>query len=76
MTAGKKETLMLVLAGIIPVTWLGLKFAPFYAQELITAFAMYVEVKSKYYDRLVHFARKRIFISKQWEGYFSLDHIR
>lgn len=44
MTAGKKETLMLVLAGIIPVTWLGLKFAPFYAQELITAFERFDEI--------------------------------
>lgn len=44
MTAGKKETLMLVLAGIIPVTWLGLKFAPFYDQGMITAFERFDEI--------------------------------
>ena len=44
MTAGKKETLMLVLAGIIPVTWLGLKFAPFYDQGMITAFEKYEKI--------------------------------
>lgn len=44
MTAGKKETLMLALAGIIPVTWLGLKFASFYDQGLITAFGSFDEI--------------------------------
>ena len=44
MTAGKKETLMLALAGIIPVTWLGLKFAPFYDQGLIIAFGSFDEI--------------------------------
>lgn len=44
MTAGKKETLMLALAGIIPVTWLGLKFAPFYDQGLIAAFGSFDEI--------------------------------
>ena len=32
MTAGKKETLLLAIAGIIPVTWVGQKFAPVYDQ--------------------------------------------
>lgn len=39
MTAGKKETLLFVLAGIIPVTWLGLKFAPYYDEGVISVFA-------------------------------------
>ena len=44
MTAGKKETLLLTIAGIIPITWLGLKFAPFYDQGLITAFGSFDEI--------------------------------
>ena len=44
MTAGKKETLMLVLAGIIPVTWLGLKFAPYYDEGVISVFARFDEI--------------------------------
>ena len=44
MTAGKKETLMLVLAGIIPVTWLGLKFAPYYDEGVISVFAKFDEI--------------------------------
>ncbi len=44
MTAGKKETLMFVLAGIIPVTWLGLKFAPYYDEGVISVFARFDEI--------------------------------
>lgn len=44
MTAGKKETLMFVLAGIIPVTWLGLKFAPYYDEGVISVFAGFDEI--------------------------------
>ena len=44
MTAGKKETLMFVLAGIIPVTWLGLKFAPYCDEGLISVFAKLDEI--------------------------------
>ena len=44
MTAGKKETLMLVLACIIPVTWLGLKFAPYYDEGVISVFARFDEI--------------------------------
>lgn len=44
MTAGKKETLMFVLAGIIPVTWLSLKFAPYYDEGVISVFARFDEI--------------------------------
>lgn len=44
MTADRKETLMLVLAGIIPVTWLGLKFAPYYDEGVISVFARFDEI--------------------------------
>ena len=44
MTAGKKETLTLALAGIIPVTWLGLKLAPYCDEGLISVFARLDEI--------------------------------
>lgn len=44
MTADRKETLMFVLAGIIPVTWLGLKFAPCYDEGVISVFARFDEI--------------------------------
>ena len=44
MTAGKKETLLLAIAGIIPVTWLGLKFAPYYSKGLITALGSFDQI--------------------------------
>lgn len=44
MTADRKETLMLVLAGITPVTWLSLKFAPYYDEGVISVFARFDEI--------------------------------
>ena len=44
MTAGRKETIIAGVAGIIPVTWLALKLAPYCEEGLFAAFARFDEI--------------------------------
>ena len=44
MTAGKKESIIAGVAGIIPVTWLALKLAPYCEEGLFAAFARFDEI--------------------------------
>ena len=47
MTAGRKETIIAGVAGIIPVTWLALKLAPYCEEGLFAAFARLDEIFDK-----------------------------
>ena len=47
MTAGKKESIIAGVAGIIPVTWLALKLAPYCEEGLFAAFARFDEIFDK-----------------------------
>ena len=47
MTAGRKETIIVGVAGIIPVTWLALKLAPYCEEGLFAAFARFDEIFDK-----------------------------
>ena len=47
MSAGRKETIIAGVAGIIPVTWLALKLAPYCEEGLFAAFARLDEILDK-----------------------------
>ena len=47
MSAGRKETIIAGVAGIIPVTWLALKLAPYCEEGLFAAFARFDEIFDK-----------------------------
>ena len=47
MSAGRKETVIAGVAGIIPVTWLALKLAPYCEEGLFAAFARLDEILDK-----------------------------
>ena len=47
MSAGRKETIIAGVAGIIPVTWLALKLAPYCEEGLFAAFARLDEIFDK-----------------------------
>lgn len=47
MTAGRKETIIAGVAGILPVTWLALKLAPYCEEGLFAAFARLNEIFNK-----------------------------
>lgn len=47
MSAGRKETIIAGVAGIIPVTWLALKLAPYCKEGLFAAFARLDEIFDK-----------------------------
>ena len=47
ITAGRKETIIAGVTGIIPVTWLALKLAPYCEEGLFAAFARFDEIFDK-----------------------------
>ena len=47
MSAGRKETIIAGVAGIVPVTWLALKLAPYCEEGLFAAFARLDEILDK-----------------------------
>lgn len=47
MSAGRKETIIAGVAGIVPVTWLALKLAPYCEEGLFAAFARLDEIFDK-----------------------------
>ena len=47
MSAGRKETIIAGVAGIVPVTWLALKLAPYCEEGLFAAFAKLDEIFDK-----------------------------
>ena len=47
MSAGRKETIIAEVAGIVPVTWLALKLAPYCEEGLFAAFARFDEIFDK-----------------------------
>ena len=47
MSAGRKETIIAGVAGIVPVTWLALKLAPYCEEGLFAAFARFDEIFDK-----------------------------
>ena len=47
MSAGRKETIIAGVAGIVPVTWLALKLAPYCEEGMFAAFARLDEILDK-----------------------------
>lgn len=63
MSAGRKETIIAGVAGIIPVTWLALKLAPYCEEGLFAAFARFDEIFDKPFSiELCHDSLRMILI--------------
>ena len=63
MSAGRKETIIAGVAGIVPVTWLALKLAPYCEEGLFAAFARLDEIFDKPFSiELYHDSLRMILI--------------